>query len=139
MRRSGTVAIGVLVWLGACGDTTPGPATGAEPVPRPSTSATLGIASPETGSVVRTDQVTLVVELEGATLTDITSTDLRPDEGHLHVTLDDQLISMTSGLEQVLPDLAPGEHLLKVELVANDHAPFDPRVVTGVSFRVKPS
>ena len=50
--------------------------------------------------------------------------------------LDDQLISMTSHLESVLPDLAPGMHLLKIEFVANDHAPFDPRVIAAVSFEV---
>jgi hypothetical protein len=108
------------------------------PATRPSTSARLGIASPDSGAVIRTDHVNLVVELEGAELSDAASTDLRPNQGHLHVTLDDQLISMTSGLEQVLPGLTPGDHLLKVEFVANDHAPFEPRVSAAVSFRVKP-
>ena len=64
------------------------------------------------------------------------STELVPDEGHLHVVLDDQLISMTSDLESVIPDVAPGMHLLKIEFVANDHAPFDPRVIAAVSFEV---
>jgi hypothetical protein len=50
------------------------------------------------------------------------------------VILDDQLISMTSGFEQTIPDVAPGQHLLKVEFVASDHAPFDPRVIAAVSF-----
>jgi hypothetical protein len=44
---------------------------------------------------------------------------------------------MTSGLEQTLPDLAPGTHVLRVEFVASDHAPFDPRVVTQAVFEVK--
>lgn len=86
---------------------------------------------------MRGDQVDLVVELEGATLTDVASTDLRPDEGHLHVFLDDQLVTMTSGFEQVLRDLVPGEHIVKVEFVANDHIPFEPRVLAAVSFLVK--
>ena len=28
-------------------------------------------------------------------------------------------------------------HILKVEFVANDHAPFDPRVIAEASFEVK--
>jgi hypothetical protein len=68
---------------------------------------------------------------------DQTSTDLRPDQGHLHVVLDGSLVSMTSGTSQTLTDLTPGGHLLQVEFVANDHAPFDPRVLAAVSFEVK--
>ena len=60
-----------------------------------------------------------------------------PDEGHLHVILDDQLISMTGDTQQVLTDLTPGQHLLKVEFVASDHFPFDPRVIAAVAFEVK--
>jgi hypothetical protein len=134
--RLRTSVLAALLLLTACGGDE-SPPTGPAPA-RPSTNATLGIASPESGAVIRSDHTTLVVNLEGAKLTDVASTDLRPDEGHLHVTLDDRLISMTSGLEQVLPDLTPGDHLLKVEFVANDHAPFEPRVITAVSFRVKP-
>ncbi len=78
--------------------------------------------------------VELKVDLEGATLVPATTADIVPDEGHLHVILDDRLISMTSGLEQTIPDVAPGQHLLKVEFVASDHAPFDPRVIAAVSF-----
>jgi hypothetical protein len=135
MRRREAIALGIVL-LEACGGSAPAE-PGITPGPRPSTSAVLDIASPEAGAVVRGDQVDLVVDLEGATLTDVTSTDLRPDEGHLHVSLDDELVSMTSGLEQVLPGLAPGEHLLRVEFVANDHFPFEPRVLAAVSFRVK--
>jgi hypothetical protein len=136
MRKRGAIALGIVLLLAACGGGTRAEPSNSAAV-RPSTSAVLDIASPEAGAVVRGDQVDLVVDLEGATLTDVTSTDLRPDEGHLHVSLDDELVSMTSGLEQVLPGLAPGEHLLRVEFVANDHFPFEPRVLAAVSFRVK--
>jgi len=106
------------------------------PGPRPSTEATLAIASPTNGETIRGSDVPLKLVLKGATISTTTSTDLVPDEGHLHVVLDDQLISMTSDLESVIPDVAPGTHLLKVEFVANDHAPFDPRVIAAVSFEV---
>lgn len=102
---------------------------------RPTTDATVRIVAPNDGDVLEPD-VELVVELEGAEVVAQTSTDLRPDQGHLHVVLDDQLVSMTEGLEQTIPDVAAGTHLLKVEFVANDHAPFDPRVIDAVAFEV---
>jgi len=43
---------------------------------------------------------------------------------------------MDYGLDERLPRLAPGQHLLQVEFVAADHAPFDPRVLTQAAFRV---
>ncbi len=104
--------------------------------PRPSTDATLAIVSPKNGDTIEGSDVPLTIELDGGTIAASASTDLVPDEGHLHVTLDDQLISMTSDLSSVIADVAPGTHLLKVEFVANDHAPFDPRVIAGVSFEV---
>ena len=36
---------------------------------------------------------------------------------------------MTAETETTIPDVAPGHHILKVEFVANDHAPFFPNVV----------
>ena len=104
--------------------------------PRPSTDATLAIVSPKNGETIRGSDVTLELELDGGTIATSASTELVPDEGHLHVVLDDQLISMTSDLESVISDVAPGTHLIKVEFVANDHAPFDPRVIAAVSFEV---
>ena len=77
------------------------------------------------------------VSLKDATIVQSTTTDIVPDEGHLHVILDDQLVSMTGETTQLLANLTPGQHLLKVEFVANDHAPFDPRVITAVAFEVQ--
>jgi hypothetical protein len=122
---------------GMSGATHGGTATGQSAGPRPSSTATLAIASPTNGQVVKGDTVDLVVDLKGAELVTTTSTDLQPDEGHLHVLLDDQLVSMTGSLDQPLTALTPGEHLVKVEFVANDHAPFDPRVIAAVAFEVK--
>src|SRR4249919_1200683 len=94
--------------------------------------------APTVGEVVHGSSVDLSVKLQGAKLVPATTTHIVPDEGHLHVILDDTLISMTQGLEQTIPDVPPGEHRITVEFVASDHAPFDPRVVSVVAFEVEP-
>jgi hypothetical protein len=106
--------------------------------PRPASTAELTIRKPKTGAVVHGTTVDLRVDLQGAKLVPATTTDIEPDEGHLHVILDDKLISMTEGLEQAIPEVSPGLHRIQVEFVASDHAPFDPRVVAVTEFRVKP-
>jgi hypothetical protein len=104
---------------------------------RPSTSATLTIVAPKNGSVVHGSTVDLRLRLQGARIVQATSQNLRPDEGHVHVILDGKLVSMNYQLDDVLHDVAPGQHLLQAEFVANDHAPFDPRVIAVTSFTVK--
>jgi hypothetical protein len=113
-----------------------------DPVPtvaaeRPTSTAELAIASPTNGDRVAGDTAQLEIDLRGAEIVDQTSTDLQPDQGHLHVTLDGKLVSMTSDTSEPLTDLTPGEHLLQVEFVANDHAPFDPRVLAAVTFEAR--
>ena len=128
--------------LAACGSSGEGGsgATGATAPSsdRPSSTAKLAIVLPKVGEVVHGSNVDLRVKLQDAKLVPATTTHIVPDEGHLHVILDDTLISMTQGLEQTIPDVAPGEHRIMVEFVASDHAPFDPRVVSVVAFEVKP-
>lgn len=128
--------------LAACGSSDDGGsgATGATAPSsdRPSSTAKLAIVKPMVGEVVHGSSVDLRVKLQDAKLVPPTTTHIVPDEGHLHVILDDTLISMTQGLEQTIPDVAPGEHRIMVEFVASDHAPFDPRVVSVVAFEVKP-
>jgi hypothetical protein len=110
---------------------------GGSPLLRPSSSAQLEIVSPTNGEVVKGTSVELRVSLAGAKLVPTTTTDVRPDEGHLHVFLDDQIVSMTFGLDQQIPVTAPGQHVLRVEFVAADHEPFDPRVFVSVVFEVQ--
>jgi hypothetical protein len=105
--------------------------------PRPTSTAKLSIVTPTNGQVIHGGSVALKVSLRDAKIVPLTTTALKPDEGHLHVILDDQLISMTTGVQMIIPDVPPGQHLLKVEFVATDHAPFDPRVIAVVSFQVK--
>jgi len=61
--------------------------------------------------------------------------ELKPDEGHVHLTVDDKLQSMTFGLEDQI-HVEPGRHLLQAEFVAGDHAPFNPRVIVTRTFVV---
>ena len=139
LRRVVAVVAASLV-VTACGGTTDDPsATTTTPtaVERPTSTGVLTIVSPENGERVSGGTALLEVDLQGAEIVDQTSTDLRPDQGHLHVMLDGSLVSMTSGTSQQLTDVTPGEHLLQVEFVAADHAPFDPRVLTAVSFEAR--
>ena len=75
------------------------------------------------------DTLDVVMTLTGGTIVDATSTTLTPDTGHVHLSLDGKLVSMTYGLVQEIPlaGLAPGRHTLEAEFVAADHGPFDPR------------
>ena len=104
---------------------------------RPASTATLSIVSPKNGQVVHGTTVEMKVTLKGAKIVAASTTNIVPNEGHLHVILDDQLISMTGDTQQLLGNLTPGQHLFKVEFVASDHAPFDPRVIAAVAFEVK--
>jgi hypothetical protein len=108
------------------------------PQPRPSSPAVLSILAPTDGEVVHGSSVELRVSLKDAKIVPASTNHIVPDEGHLHVILDQHLISMTEGLHQQITGLTAGTHLLQVEFVASDHAPFDPRVLTAVSFEVKP-
>ena len=114
------------------------PTTPTVAIERPTSTGVLTIVSPENGDRIADGTAQLEVALKGAEIVDQTSTDLQPDQGHLHVMLDGSLVSMTSGTSLPLTDLTPGEHLLQVEFVASDHAPFDPRVLAAVSFEAKP-
>ena len=139
------VAVSLMLMVAGCsgGDPTPSDGQTSQTSPtvaqdRPTSTGELTVVSPENGERISGDTAELQIDLQGAEIVDQTSTDLQPDEGHLHVVLDGKLVSMTSGPSQLLQGLTPGEHLLQVEFVASDHAPFDPRVLAAVTFEVKP-
>ena len=76
----------------------------------------------------------VVLTLVGATLVPPgTVTGVSPTQGHIHLSLDGQIVSMTSGTTQDLP-VTPGPHILQAEFVANDHGPFFPRDIQTVHF-----
>ena len=95
--------------------------------PRPSSPATVEIVSPAPSTTVEGDTLHVVLRLNGGTLVPQTTTDIRPDEGHVHLYVNNVLVSMNYGLEQDIP-VQPGSTVLKAEFVAADHAPFSPRV-----------
>jgi hypothetical protein len=105
---------------------------------RPASTATLAFEQPAAGRPVSGDELAVVLRLSGGRIISGTSTDLRPDEGHIHLSLDGGLISMTYGTLQTvdLSGTRPGTHELDAEFVAADHAPFDPRVTASVRFEV---
>ena len=107
------------------------------PSGRPSTTAKVSIVSPTPDQVISGSTVHVVVAVTGATIVDDTNEDLRPDQGHVHVYLDNTLWYMQYSLTKDIP-VHSGTYTIKAEFVANDHAPFNPRDwSTQVFFTVK--
>jgi len=114
----------------ACTPAATAPGSGSptpSPGQRPSSPAVVIIVEPTTNQVITGTSAHLVLSLQNATIVPQTSTNLRPDEGHIHLYVDNVVVSMNYQLEQDLP-VHPGTYVLKAEFVAADHAPFNPRV-----------
>jgi hypothetical protein len=104
---------------------------------RPASTATVAFTEPTPEEHVSGQIMEVSVALTGGKVVATTSTTLTRDSGHLHLYIDDRLISMAYGAtrQQVpIADVAPGPHVLRVEFVAADHGPFDPRVEASVPF-----
>jgi hypothetical protein len=114
------------------GPTTPPVATG----PRPHSTATLRFIEPIPHLHTADDQLDVRLELQGGTLTQVSSSSLAPNTGHIHLSLDGALVSMSGDTLQVvdLRSLDPGRHTLTAEFVATDHLPFDPPVTAELTF-----
>jgi len=131
-----------VVLLGACssaGDSTSTPA----PAPtslaaRPTSTAKLTILAPRNGQTLSRQSPKVRLSLAGAKIVSHTTTRIQPDQGHIHLLVDGKLVAMNYGLNEQLPNLTPGQHVVQVEFVAADHAPFEPRVLTQAAFTVKP-
>ena len=129
----------VAVLIAACGGAgSPGPSALPSGLgPRPSSPAIVQIVQPTSGATITGSSVHIVLKLTGAQIVAATTTNIRPDQGHVHLYVDNNLVSMNYGLEQDLP-VQPGTYVLKAEFVASDHAPFNPRVWSPeVFFTVK--
>jgi hypothetical protein len=139
------VAMAAVLGLAACGGNGDGTETPALPSPvaeRPSSSAKLALVEPESGAVLGADVVRVRLDLTGAKLTKEVSRNPRPDEGHIHLRLDGETITLLGDLDENLADILgepvpPGPHLLEAEFVAADHGPFNPRIIVSVPFSVE--
>src|SRR5207244_420772 len=79
---------------------------------RPSSRAVSERRQPAAGATVTGKTLHIVISLEGAQIVAATTTDVRPDQGHVHLYVDNSLVSMNYGLEQ---DIAvhPGTYVIK--------------------------
>jgi hypothetical protein len=142
------VATAASLLLASCGGNGETDGGGATPTTLPSpvgeriaSTAKLSLVEPASGATLAPDAVRVRLQLEGATLTKEVSRNLKADEGHIHLRLDGQTITLLGDLDENLADIlgAPvpaGPHLLEAEFVASDHGPFDPRIIVSVPFTV---
>jgi hypothetical protein len=104
---------------------------------RPRSTAKLEIVSPTQGQTLTGQIMTVHLDLIGGTISPITTTNLTPNTGgHIHLSIDGSLVSMTYGTVQrvFVGRLSPGAHVLTAEFVAADHGPFNPSVTASVTF-----
>ena len=138
-RARAAVLLAAALGLAACSSGDGGsaePAATTAVATRPSSPAKLTIEEPRQGQTVKQARPELVLNLDGAKVVNQTTTRIQGDQGHIHLVVDGKLVNMNYGLRQRLPQLPPGQHVVQVEFVAADHAPFDPRVLTQSAFQV---
>lgn len=128
------LALVFLLALGACSDDkkTSAPKAGE----RPTTQARIQIVSPTPNQVTGPD-VTVTVNLIGAREVPQVTGEIKPDEGHIHIALDNNVVAMAYGDSHTLTGLTPGQHAIQVDFVAVDHVPFRNRVTAAVLFTVQ--
>jgi|ERR1039457_3056081 hypothetical protein len=149
MRRPLLVLLtALLVCVTACGSATPGgdPSSSATAAPtpyptpsgglghRPSTPVKISLLAPTNGEVVHGTTLVVKVSITGGMVTTVTTGDITPTKGHVHLYLNNQLILMSYTLSQPIT-VKPGlEYTMYAEFVAQDHFPFAPRDVTPTIF-----
>ncbi|HXJ62203.1 MAG TPA: hypothetical protein VNN79_00475 [Actinomycetota bacterium] len=106
---------------------------------RPSSPVTVTIVTPKNGEQFQAgEKIPVVVKLTGAKIVKQSTTNITPTTGHLHMYVDDAIVSMNYQTTNTLTEVKPGMHVMKVEFVAADHLPFDPRIIQAVTFQVTP-
>jgi hypothetical protein len=152
MRRPILVLLtAVLVSVTACGSAAADGGSGTPaPTPYPTPSGGLGhrpatpvkitLVAPTSGEVVHGTTLVVRVSITGGVVTQVTTGDITPTKGHVHLYLNNQLIYMQYTLSQPIT-VKPGlEYSMYAEFVAQDHFPFAPRDVTPtVFFTVAPA
>lgn len=143
MGRWRTIATALVIGLavaacGGQGSQNPGTQPSAVASARPSSPAKISILSPHNGEVIHGHTLAVRLALKNARIVKPTTTNIDPRKGHIHVLLDGSIVSMNYGLKDTISKLTSGTHTLRVEFVASDHLPFDPRVFQEVAFEVRP-
>ena len=134
MKRIAALVALALVGFAGCGSEKK---SSAPSLPdRPATDARIQIVAPTPNQETGPD-VTVQVKLIGAREVPQVSGAVKPDEGHIHVSLDGAVVAMAYGDTQTLKALTPGQHSVQVDFVAVDHLPFKNRVTAAVLFTVK--
>jgi hypothetical protein len=124
----GVLALMLALLLSACSPGQPATTSVASSLAaRPASPAQVEIVQPTANATLTGTTVHIVLKLTGGTIVPQTTTTIKPDEGHVHLYVDNLLVSMNYGLEQDIT-VPAGTHVLKAEFVAADHAPFNPRV-----------
>ncbi|MDQ4027754.1 MAG: hypothetical protein M3214_06870 [Actinomycetota bacterium] len=89
------------------------------------------ITTPDDGSSVPAGRpLTVEANIIGGSLTAANESD-DPTQGHLHVFVDDQLISMPTRPTQEI-ELEGGDHTIVVEFTTADHKSFEPRILDSI-------
>jgi len=127
------LAVAAMAMATACGGGAAAPTSATTPdaASRPTSPAVVQIVSPSSNEVVTGGMVHVVVAVQNATVVQQTSTHIQPDQGHVHLYLDNQLIYMQYRLVEDVP-VHPGVYQMKAEFVAADHFPFNPRVWSSI-------
>jgi hypothetical protein len=132
MNRLALCVLALALTLAACNSgevkTTSSPSPSSA---RPSSTAVLKIVSPTPGETVPASGVVVKIALTGAHIVPSGST--KPDEGHVHLSVDGRVITLTGGLTVSTGPLSKGQHLIEIEFAASDHGPFNPRVIQQVT------
>jgi hypothetical protein len=140
MKRITLVTVvGLMVVLAACGGGSPkatNSATATASVTRLKSTGVLTIVSPTPNQVVHGTVLHVKLNLTGASVVSQTTTNVTPDTGHIHVSIDGIVRTFYSGVDYDATDLTPGIHILTVEFVMADHVPFNPRVQERQTFTV---
>ncbi|MDQ4075282.1 MAG: DUF6130 family protein [Chloroflexota bacterium] len=106
----------------------------------------LTVMEPNEGATITDDTVTVRFDVENFEIVPSTvpleeagehPEANQPGQGHLHFMLDLQPVVVHESEEPyTFSDIAPGEHVLMVELANNDHSALSPPVVQQIRFRV---
>lgn len=95
------------------------------------------ITHPMEMSLVYSDSLDVHVMVENFTMNaSAIGGEPAPMEGHYHIYINDGLVGPYTDMMVTLNDLPVGEHVLKVELVNNDHTALNTPVMDMVHFRI---